>query len=404
MKNIKKTVLFLALITTFIPQHLSAARCWREVVAVHRLGKYKASHIEFQTKNSYVRGYNIKGDGPTVLSLHGFSGDASNMLEFGRQLNLRANYNFIALNALDHGSGTVRSRGRSFGRSRLPMAIRDAQDMFEVIEQEYKRTGKKVFVSGHSRGGMQQDLLAMAVDSHKGHYFINKEKFKRLQEMVQGAVLIAAPAPRNEGLRSGIKDIITSKLISVAAFIGKFENRLLHTQDPFKPIKARTFSEIIFLNLLNKASRKMKASIDDTSVINVNMLSVEEVERFILHGTSGFHGKQMQELDEMMDPKGFQFRGLDLMDVEKEYAFPVLRVVGAMDRIGKADGTASLAEDNIARAKLFDQQVVVVNNSSHLDVLNDSAVNSYIGHVLRFFDEGSIGTRQVRRVTPKAPK
>lgn len=112
----------------------------------------------------------------------------------------------------------------------------------------------------------------------------------------------------------------------------------------------------------------------------------------------------MQELAEMMHPKGFQFRGVDLMDVDKEYAFPVLRVVGSMDRIGKADGTATLAEDNIARAKIFEQDVVVVRNTSHLDVLNESAVDSYIDHVLKFFDEGSIGSQQVRYVSPIPPR
>lgn len=223
MKNFNFLVLILSIALSLLPSISKASRCWGDIVAIHRLGKYQASRIEFKTKNSYIRGYNIKGDGPTVISLHGFSGDASNMLEFGKQLNLRANYNFIAINALEHGQGTVRSNGRTLGRSRLPMAMRDAQDMFEIIQQEYKRTGQKVFISGHSRGGMQQDLLAMAVDVHDGKYFINRDKFNKLQEMVKGAVLLAAPAPRNEGLSEGIIDkVLKDKFMNTMAWVNWF--------------------------------------------------------------------------------------------------------------------------------------------------------------------------------------
>jgi pimeloyl-ACP methyl ester carboxylesterase len=405
MKNLNLLVLSFLVALSLLPSISKASRCWGDVVALHRLGKFQASNIEFKTTHSYVRGYNIKGDGPTVISIHGFSGDASNMLEFGRQLNLRANYNFVAINALDHGQGLLRSKGRTLGRSKLPMAMRDAQDMYEIIEQEFKRTGQQVFISGHSRGGMQQDLLAMAVDVHEGNYFINKEKFKKLQEMVRGAVLLAAPAPRNEGISETIIDkALKNNMMNTMAWIGKIDAPVLHSQNPFEPIEAMSFSEVIFLNLISSVAAKMKTSLDDTSIANVRMMSLDEVKRFALHGSSGAHGKQMQELGEMMDPKGFQFRGVDLMDVEKEYAFPVLRVVGSMDRIGKAEGTASLAEDNIARAKLFGQEVVVVKEASHLDVLNEAAVDSYIGHVIKFFDEGSIGSSQVRYASPVAPR
>lgn len=403
--RIFKRFIFSVLALCFLGQTAFAINCGPELAIVHRLGKYRASTIRFSTTHSSIKGYQIKGEGQTVLSLHGFSGDASNMLEFGRQLNLRGGFNFIAINALDHGQGSLRSTGSLIGRSKLPKAIRDAQDFYEIIEQEYKRTGKKVIVSGHSRGGMQQDLLAMAVDELDGRYFINRNKFNKLKDMVQAGILLAAPAPRNEGLSQGIVEkTVKNVSISAIAQAGKVDAPLWHSQSPLLPIRPRSFSEWIILEIIEKISRRTKDTLKDTDIVNVRMLTREEMQRFALHGSSGSDTRQMQELMEMMDPKGFRFRGIDLMDVDKEYAFPIMRVVGSLDRIGKAEGTASLAEDNIARAQLFDQDVIVVRNTSHLDVLNEAAVDSYINQVIRFVRTGEGAEKKVVYVSPTAPR
>lgn len=85
------------------PPQPARLNCFSATHVLHRYGKFKAVPLQYETTFSRVGGYQIEGEGPSVIALHGFSGDANYMMEFGRQMNQEGGYHFIGLNAVDHG-------------------------------------------------------------------------------------------------------------------------------------------------------------------------------------------------------------------------------------------------------------------------------------------------------------
>lgn len=366
-------------------------QCFTAANILYRYGKFKAVPLRYETSFSRVGGYEIPGSGPSVIALHGFSGDANYLLEFGRQMNQKGGYHFIGLNAVDHGKRRLRTKHKRSlprGYASLPNAIRDIRDFYEVILAEYKRTGQKVIIAGHSRGGMLKDLLALSIDYDfvNKRYFINQQKWEKLNEIVDAGILLSAPAPQKEKIKGILDSGAAHRMAGVLSIFGKFDLPGVQSLSPFDN-EGNGLTDIVLEVALAQFAKIGKKNLTDTSIINTRLSTDREVFGWLAFGTSGTHGGQMLELRKMVSPdKGFQFMGIDLSHPSMQPAFNIVRVVGDLDRILKASGTTSHLEDNVVRAAQFDQSLIAVEGASHLDILDEAGVNSYIKHLLYWLD------------------
>jgi pimeloyl-ACP methyl ester carboxylesterase len=365
--------------------------CFDSAHILYRYGKFKAMPLQYETTFSRVGGYQIEGDGPSVIALHGFSGDANYLLEFGRQLNQKGGFNFIGLNAVEHGKKrlkTVHKSGLPKGYASLPNAIRDIRDFYEVILAEYKRTGQKVIIAGHSRGGMLKDMLALAIDYDfvNKTYFINQHKWEKLNEIVDAGVLLSAPAPRKDSVRGILDTGIAHAFAGVMNKVGKINIPGVQSLSPFSN-EGNSLTDKALELVLEQVAKVGKRKITDTSIINTRLSTDREVFGWLAFGTSGTHGGHMIELRKMVSvEKGFHFMGIDLTHPALLPAFDIVRVIGDLDRILKTAGTSSHLEDNVIRAAQFDQSLIAVEGASHLDILDEAGVNSYIKHLIYWLE------------------
>lgn len=257
-----------------------------------------------------------------------------------------------------------------------------------MILAEYQRTGQKVIIAGHSRGGMLKDMLALSIDYDfvNKTYFINQVKWEKLNQIVDAGILISAPAPQIERARGILDTSAAHGLTRVMARFGKFNFPGVQSLSPFEGEGSSLTDRALEL-VLEQVAKFGRKNLSDTSIINTRLSTDREVFGWLAFGTSGTHGGHMIELRKMVSvEKGFRFMGIDLTHPSMQPSFNIVRVMGDLDRIMKSAGATSHLEDNIVRAAQFDQSLIAVEGASHLDILDEAGVNSYIKHLLYWLE------------------
>lgn len=132
-------------------------------------------------KNSYPVVRIKRSHATPVLLLHGLGGNAHNWMDVGSEL-YKAGYDVWAITWSARLDRNIEESGNKTVR--------------ELVSYVYNRTGKKLFLAGHSLGGIISKVYALGIDRHPltGKIFVNKFLKLHSKKYVKGFVSISAPS------------------------------------------------------------------------------------------------------------------------------------------------------------------------------------------------------------------
>lgn len=130
----------------------------------------------------------IKREGATpVVLLHGLGGNAHNWMEIGSNL-YKAGYDVWAVTWSARADRNIEQSGKKTVR--------------EIVDHVYSATGKKMFLAGHSLGGIISKVYTLGVDRQflTRKIFINKRLKKHSKKHVLGFVSVSSPSGMDKRL------------------------------------------------------------------------------------------------------------------------------------------------------------------------------------------------------------
>lgn len=148
----------------------------------------------------------IENKGATpVLLLHGIGGNAHNWMELGSNLS-KAGYDVWAFSWLQHPKRNI---------------DQSWQTVQEIVDYVYAKTNKKMFLAGHSLGGIVSKIYLFGVRNLYDQFIISKEAKLHGEKHIRGFVSIASP--------NGVKVDATNLIVPGFEFLP--ENRPIITRD-----------------------------------------------------------------------------------------------------------------------------------------------------------------------------
>lgn len=157
------TILSFALMANIIPQ------AWQD--AQHSTVKLGVDSTEYP----FVRIKNPMGT--PVLLLHGIGGNAHNWMELGSNLS-KVGYDVWAFSWLQHPERNI---------------DQSWQTVQEIVDHVYQMTGKKMFLAGHSLGGIVSKIYLFGVRENNEGFVISENAKEHAQRHIRGFVSVASP-------------------------------------------------------------------------------------------------------------------------------------------------------------------------------------------------------------------
>lgn len=304
----------------------------------------------------------VKTNGATpVILLHGLGGNAHNWMEIGSDLS-KAGYDVWAFTWTANMDRDIEKSGQ--------------KTVKEIVEYVFQKTGKKVFLAGHSLGGVVSKIYSLGIDRKflSNKLYSNKNLKLHSKKYVLGIVSISSPSGLDSSLEKYIP--ILSRVPSTPT---------LGSTDLSKVIKSGNLSRDLHLvkafELSWSGSRLPLVRSFVRTMFNTQYHSYSNYDlgKLIRYGTAPVSklitGQIGSDKDQVQTTKEMNH----IFHNELDHV-PFAYIAGEDDEI---------AEDNIILNESISQNSPFLNleSAGHMDPLSGDLVSDSVLFMIKFFRE-----------------
>lgn len=322
----------------------------------------EAEHKTIQLSNVDYPMVRIKSsNGTPVILLHGLGGSAHNWMEIGSNLH-KAGYDVWAFTWTANMDRDIEKTGQKTVR--------------EIVEYVYGKTGKKVFLAGHSLGGVVSKIYSLGIDRNflTKKLFINKKLKKHSKKHVLGFVSISSPSGLDSSLEKFIP--ILSRVPSRPTLGSADLSEVINRGDLEKDLYFVKAFELSWSSSRLPIIRSFVRTMFNTKY---QRYSDYNLGKLIRYGTApvstlitGQIGSDEQQVENATAMNNFFHSELDHI--------PYAYIAGEDDQI---------AEDNIIQAEADAQGAYFLNlpSAGHMDPISGELVPETVLFMIKFFRE-----------------
>jgi len=303
----------------------------------------------------------IKREGAIpVLLLHGLGGNAHNWMEIGSNL-YKAGYDVWAITWSARFDRNIEQTGKRTVR--------------EIVEYVYEKTGKKMFIAGHSLGGIIGKIYTLGIDRHffSQKLFINKRLQDHSRKYISGLVSVSSPSGMDKRLQ---KFIPILQRIPSRTSLGHADLSLVINENRLERdlyfVKAFELSTVgSRLPIINRFVRAMF----NTQYQNVSDYNIGKLIRY---GTSPISKKITNQIGTDEQNERDNRIMTEFFHTEKNHV-PFAYIAGEVDDIASSDIIR-------AEAEAQNSEFLLLPQAGHMDPLSGQLVTDTSLFMIKFFN------------------